>query len=74
MPCTLAVFPREPADTTASAQGSPAYRPRKPEASPLWQLVTNHAQTFLDLYDDRFAARYGPLRAVVPPALESFQR
>jgi hypothetical protein len=38
MPCTLAVFPREPADTGASAQGSPAYRPRKPEASPLWQL------------------------------------
>jgi len=74
MPSTLAVFPRESADTRASAEGSPAYRPRKPEASPLWQLVTNHAHPFLDLYDDRYAARYGPLRAVVPPALESFQR
>lgn len=74
MPCTLAVFPREPADTTASAQSRPVSRPRKPEASPLWQLVTNHAHTFLDLYDDRYAPRYGPLRAVVPRALESFQR
>jgi len=74
MPCTLAVLPRESADTRASAQGSPAYRPRTPEASPLWQVVTNHAQAFLDLYDDRYAGRYGPLRDVVPRALESFQR
>ena len=74
MPCTLAVIPRQSSETTASAQGSPTYRPRKPEASPLWQLVTNHAQTFLEAYDDRYAPRYGPLRAVVSRALESFQR
>jgi len=74
MPCTLAVFPRESADTRASAQGAPTYRPRNPEASPLWQLVTNHAHTFLDLYDDRYATRYGPLRAVVPRSMESFRR
>ena len=74
MPCTLVAFPRESVDTTASAQGSPAYRPRKPEASPLWQLVTNHAHTFLDLYDERYAARYGSLRAVVPRSMESFRR
>lgn len=74
MPCPLAVFPREPADTTASAQSRPVHRPRKPEASPLRQLVTNQAHTFLDLYDDRSAPRYGPLRAVVPRAPESFQR
>jgi ribosomal protein S27E len=70
----LAVFPQEPTDTRASADGSPVYRPRKPEASPLWQLVTHHAQAFLDVYDDRYACRYGPLRSVVPRALESFQR
>jgi len=74
MPCSLAVFPRESRENVAPAHGSPAYRSRKPEASPLWQLVTNHAQTFLDLYDERYAARYGPLRAVVPRALESFHR
>jgi len=74
MPCSLAVFPRESRENVAPAHGSPAYRSRKPEASPLWQLVTNHAHTFLDLYDDRYAARYGPLRAAVPRALESFQR
>jgi transposase-like protein len=71
---TLAVFPRESADKTVSAQGRPAYRTRKPEASPLWQLVTNHAHTFLEVYDDRYAPRYGPLRAVVPRALEGFHR
>ena len=74
MPCTLAVLPRKSADIRASAQDSPFYRPRKPEASPLWQLVTKHAQSFLDLYDDHYAARYGPLRTVVPRALESFHR
>ena len=74
MPCSLAVFPREAPGSKASAADAPVYRPRKPEASPLWQLVTHHAGAFLDVYDDRYAARYGPLRAVVPRALESFQR
>jgi len=74
MPCTLTVIPRESSDTTASAQDRPVYRPRKPEASPLWQLVTKHTHTFLGVYDDRYATRFGPLRAVVPRALESFQR
>ncbi len=74
MPCTLAVFPRESTDTRASAEGSPVYHPRKPEASPLWQLVAHHAHAFLDVYDDRYALRYGPLRAVVPRALERFHR
>jgi hypothetical protein len=64
MPCTLAVFPREPPDPRASADGSPVYRPRTPEASPLWQLVAQHAPAFLDAYDDRDAPRYGRLREV----------
>lgn len=68
------VLPRESADSTASAQGRPVYRPRKAEASPLWQLVASHAQTFFDVYDDRYTPRYGPFRAVIPRALESFQR
>jgi hypothetical protein len=74
MPCTLVVFPRESPDRRASADGSPVYRPRTPEASPLWQLVAQHAPAFLDVYDDRYAPRYGPLRAVVPRALEGFYR
>ncbi len=74
MPCTLAVFPRKSTDTKASADGSPTYRPRRPEASPLWQLVAHHAQTFLEVYDGRYALRYGPLRAVVRRALEGFHR
>ncbi len=74
MPCTLAVSPRESQDPRASSHDSSIYRPRKPEASPLWQLVAHHAHAFLDVYDDRYAPRYGALRAVVPRALEGFHR
>jgi hypothetical protein len=74
MSCTLAVFPRESPDPRVPADRSPVYRPRKPEVSPLWQLVAHHAHAFLAAYDDRHATRFGPLRAVVPRALESFQR
>lgn len=74
MRCSLAVFPQDSPASRDSAHDSPIYRPRTPEASPLWRLVTNHAHTFLDLDDDRYAPRYGALRAVVPRALESFQR
>jgi len=73
MPCTLAVFPRESPDPGASSHDWPIYRPRKAETSPLWQLVAHHAHAFLDVYDERHASQYGPLRKVAPRALENFQ-
>ncbi|MGD0266757.1 MAG: transposase zinc-binding domain-containing protein [Candidatus Methylomirabilota bacterium] len=50
------------------------YRSRRPETSPLWQIVARHLAEFLIVYDDRYAPTHGPLRAVVPRALESFHR
>lgn len=34
------------------------YRPRDPQASHLWRLLDQHFETFQQLYDDRFAAKW----------------
>lgn len=49
-----------------------AYRPRHPRESVLYQLVESHLETFEALYEERFAARYGRLRACVMPAFRHF--
>jgi hypothetical protein len=35
------------------------YRPRDPQASDLWRLLDQHFETFRQVYDERFAAKYG---------------
>ncbi len=35
------------------------YRPRDPQASDLWRLMDQHFDSFLQVYDDRFQAKYG---------------
>src|SRR3990172_6742159 len=35
------------------------YRPRDPQASDLWRLLDQHFDAFQQVYDERFAARYG---------------
>jgi hypothetical protein len=37
----------------------PLYRPRDPQASDLWRLLDEHFETFQQVYDERFAAKYG---------------
>ncbi len=37
----------------------PLYKPRVPQNSLLWQLLSTHFDTFERVYDDRFAERYG---------------
>ena len=63
----------------AAAGGAPAearpvdvYRPRQPRASPLYRLLYEHFQTFVTVYDERFAPRWGPWRRVVPDVVEKF--
>ena len=51
-----------------------SYRPRKPEASPLFRLVSQHVDEFLRVYDERFAKEHGPLRPVVERVLRGFIR
>ena len=41
------------------------YKPRRPQASPLFRLVSDHVQRLQTVYDDRFAREYGPWRHVV---------
>jgi hypothetical protein len=50
--------------------GTPAglYRPRRPQASPLYRLI----QEFRTVYDERFARRWGSWRPVVAEVVEKF--
>jgi hypothetical protein len=50
------------------------YRPRDPRASDLWQLMDRHFETFQQVYDERFAAKYGFWRPVVARSVTAFLR
>ncbi len=41
------------------------YKPRRPQASPLFRLVSDHFRAFHAAYEDRFAATYRDWRPVV---------
>ena len=41
------------------------YQPRRPQASPLFRLVSDHRHRLQTVYVDRFAREYGPWRPVV---------
>jgi hypothetical protein len=41
------------------------YKPRRPQASPLFRLVQDRFEALRIVYDERFAATYGPWRAVM---------
>src|SRR3989338_2142699 len=49
-----------------------AYRPRRARESPLYRLAETHHETFKQVYDERFAERYGAWRAVVERTLFAF--
>ncbi len=49
-----------------------AYRARKPKASPLWQCLSRHFNTFLEVYEERYQSRYGYLRSVIPEVANKF--
>ena len=50
-------------DAASAARG--VYKPRRPQASPLFRLVSAHLHRLQTVYDDRFAREYGPWRPVV---------
>jgi hypothetical protein len=54
-------WPRLP-DAAPAARG--VYKPRRPQASPLFRLVSDHLQRVQTVYDERFAREYGPWRPV----------
>ena len=48
------------------------YRPRRPQASPLYRLVQDHFRTLETVYDERFAPTYGAWRGVVREVADKF--
>jgi hypothetical protein len=48
------------------------YRPRHPERTAFYRLLNAHFDRYLGTYEERFEARYGPLRRVVPRTAEAF--
>ena len=51
--------------TAACVESLPLYRPRDPQASDLWRLLDQHFDSFQQVYDERFAAKYGFWRPIV---------
>jgi hypothetical protein len=48
------------------------YKPRRPHASPLFRLVSDHLQRLQTGSDERFAREYGPWRPVVAQVADTF--
>ncbi len=46
--------------------------PRRPQASPLFRLVSDHLHRLQTVYDERFAREYGPWRPVVGQVADKF--
>ena len=57
-------------DTASVARG--VYKPRRPQASPLFRLVSDHLLRLQTVYDERFAREYGPWRPVVAQVADKF--
>ena len=57
-------------DAAPTARG--VYKPRRPQASPLFRLVSDHLHRLQTAYDDRFAREYGPWRPVVAQVADKF--
>jgi hypothetical protein len=59
-----------PAVPACAAPG--VYKPRRPQASPLFRLVSDHFRAFHAAYEERFAQAYGDWRPVVARWPKSF--
>ena len=57
---------------TACVEPRPLYRPRDPQASDLWRLLDEHFDSFQQVYDERFQAKYGFWRPIVEQSVAAF--
>ncbi len=57
-------------DAASAARG--VYTPRRPQASPLFRLVSDHLHRLQTVYDERFVREYGPRRPVVAQVTDKF--
>ena len=51
---------------------APSYQPRRSHETPLYALVLDHHEKFESCYEERYASRYGALRAEVVDAFRGF--
>jgi len=58
------------ADSARAARG--VSTPRRPQASPLFRLVSDHLHCLQTVYDERFTREYGPWRPVVAQVADKF--
>ena len=65
MAAPTAAEPRQP-----PADGVGIYRPRRPRASPLYQLLEPHFRELCLVWDERFASSAGDWRAVIPKVVD----
>ena len=54
------------------AKAPTLYRPRDPRASDLWRLIDQYFETFQQVYDERFQAKYGFRRPVIQRSVAAF--
>ena len=57
-------------DAAPAARG--VYKPRRPQASPLFRLVSDQLRRLQTVYDGRFARAYGPWQPVVAQVAMKF--
>ncbi len=50
----------------------PSYQPRRAAQTPLYRVVSDHLERFINVYEDRYAERYGEWRQVVEQSLRRF--
>ena len=61
-----------PASATACVAARPLYRPRDPQASHLWRLLDEHFDSFQQVYDEQYQAKYGFWRPIVEQSVAAF--
>ena len=54
----------------ACAKSPVLYRPRDPQASDLWLLIDEHFDSFQQIYNERYQAKYGFWRPVTGTAAQ----
>ncbi len=57
---------------TPCAKPPVLYRARDPQASDLWRLIDQHFNTFQQVYDERYQAKYGYWRPIIEQSVTAY--
>ncbi|MBI5749654.1 MAG: transposase zinc-binding domain-containing protein [Nitrospinae bacterium] len=59
-------------DRFSQGTGQGKYRPRNPVSTPLYKIVEDYWEIFINSYDDKFQEKYGFFRPVVKAEMEKY--